>query len=110
MLRWKVFIALQKQPTNSETFVLNNSCYISVLLYNTFLLFQAHFHGILIFNLFQIEQKIFGMAASDFVAPRLTGEKKDSGPPGLLGLKTLSLVKSTNYNFREQLISKGEVC
>ena len=26
------------------------------------------------------------MAASDFVAPRLTGEKKDSGPPGLLGL------------------------
>ena len=56
-----------------------------------------------------IEKKIFGMAASDFVAPRLTGEKKDSGPPGLLGLKTLSLVKSTNYTFREQLISKGEV-
>ena len=25
------------------------------------------------------------MAASDFVAPLLTGEKKDGGPPGLLG-------------------------
>ena len=50
------------------------------------------------------------MAASDFVAPRLTGEKKDSGPPGLLGLETLSEVKSNNYTFREQLISKGEVC
>ena len=29
-----------------------------------------------------------GMAASDFVAPLLTGEKKDGGPPGLLGEKS----------------------
>ena len=31
MLRREVFITLQKQPTNGETFVLKNSCHTSVL-------------------------------------------------------------------------------
>ena len=34
-------------------------------------------------------QRNLRMAASDFVAPLLTGEKKDGGPPGLLGTKSV---------------------
>ena len=37
---------------------------------------------------FRVRRKRLGMAASDFVAPLLTGEKKDGGPPGLLGAKS----------------------
>ena len=45
------------------------------------------------------------MAASDFVAPLLTGEKKDGGPPGLLGKSNLignqSITVTTRKLFRE---------
>ena len=53
------------------------------------------------------------MAASDFVAPLLTGEKKEGGPPGLLGTKSVHIAINmlfTTKMSREQPISKGEVC
>ena len=50
-------------------------------------------------------QRNLGMAASDFVAPLLTGEKKDGGPPGLLGTK--SVHPTINMLFTEQCKNVG---
>ena len=44
-------------------------------------------------------QRNLRMAASDFVAPLLTGEKKDGGPPGLLGTKSVqTTINSTCFS------------
>ena len=44
-------------------------------------------------------QRNLRMAASDFVAPLLTGEKKDGGPPGLLGTKSVqTTINSTLFS------------
>ena len=48
-------------------------------------------------------QRNLRMAASDFVAPLLTGEKKDGGPPGLLGKSNL-IKKSKHYHHHPKTV------